>query len=198
MMPIALIVLGLAALAYFRPDLFGAILAPDTGAGSGAPFPSPSSDTPSTPPTLSPALPDNIAAIVALVLELAGDQDPALLLGVIEKESRFDPGAVNMQDPHGGSWGLLQMAAATAADMGVADPRALLDPPVAIATGVRYLDWIDGYLRSHGGGGLNQKIAAWNEGAAAAVSGLPDYPYVAAVAANMTKWRAWLDGAAVA
>ncbi len=155
MMPIALIVLGLAALAYFRPDLFGAVLAPDTGAGGGAPFPS-------------------------------------------EKESRFDPGAINSADPHGGSWGLYQMAAATAADMGVADPRALLDPRVATAAAVRYFDWIDRYLASHGGNGLNQKIAAWNEGAAAVASGLPDWPYVSAVAANMTKWRAWLDGAAVA
>jgi len=191
--------IGLAILAvglYFAWPYLQAQFAPaGGGSGGGGPFPPASSDTPSSPTPAPPTLAPNVAAIVTLVLQYAGNQDPALVLGIIERESNFNPGAVNSSDPNGGSWGLMQMAAATARDMGVGDPRALLQPAVAIAAGVRYLDWIDRYLASRTGGGLNQKIAAWNEGPAAAASGLPDYPYVAAVTANMAKWRGYLDSA---
>ena len=194
---IGVVVIGVVLLVAFYPQLFyglGGVLAPDTG-GAGGPFPPASSDTPATLPGAPAPLQPAIAAIVQLVLQYAGGQDPALILGIIEHESNFNAGAVNSSDPNGGSWGLMQMAAATARDMGVPDPRALLQPAVAIVAGVRYLAWIDSYLTNHGGGGLNQKIAAWNEGPGAAASGLPDYPYVQAVSANMAKWRGYLDSA---
>lgn len=192
----AIIIAAIAALVFYWPALSVAFAPELGGGGGGGPLPSPSSDTPSTPPTLAPALDANTQAIVALVLELAGDQDPAMILGIIQQESGFVAGAINTGDPGGGAWGLMQMLASTAAQFGVADPRALLDPRTAITAGVRYLDWITAYLASHGVASVTNVVAAWNEGVGNVVKGLPDPAYVGAVTSYMQQWRGWLDTAA--
>lgn len=146
---------------------------------------------------MAPQLPDNIAAIVRLALAYCGDQDPALVLGIIEHESNFNPAAYNGNDPGGGAFGLMQILGTTAQQMGF-DPHSLFDPATCIQCGVAYLDWIDRYLASKGGGGQNMKIAAYNEGVTNALRGLPDLDYVQPVLANITKWQAVLQGMPVA
>lgn len=135
----------------------------------------------------------NIAAIVDLVLQIApeGGQDPALVLGIIERESNFNPTAQNLLDPNGGSFGLMQMQLPTARDMGYSsnDPRGLFDPATAITVGVAYLGWIAQYLARYGITGENATVAAYNAGVTRVRQGLPNYPYVNAVMAYREKWR---------
>lgn len=137
-----------------------------------------------------PPLDQNQAAIVQMVLQMSGGIDPALVLAIIEQESGFNPNAVNLNDPNGGSFGLMQMQVPTAKDMGYAsdDPRGLFDPATAIALGVAYLGWIASYLARYGITGENAMVAAYNAGVGRVRQGLPNYPYVTAVTARRERW----------
>lgn len=65
--------------------------------------------------------------------------DPAIVLSVIEQESRFRRTAYNRGS---GCVGLMQLDPATARDMGVRDASMLYDIRTNIRAGVRYLNWI--------------------------------------------------------
>jgi soluble lytic murein transglycosylase-like protein len=154
-----------------------------------------------THPMTVPQLDANTAAIVALAVQLSGDQDPAIVLGIIDHETggSFNPQAYNGADPDGGAFGLMQIREPAARDAGYTGPmQALFDPVTNITVGVAYLDWIAAYLARHGMANINAMIAAYNEGIGNAVAGLPDYPYVNAVLANAQKWRSYLASVPVA
>jgi len=92
--------------------------------------------------------------------------DPALLHGLIQQESGFDP---NAQSSAGAS-GLTQLMPGTAASLGVANP---LDPSEAIEGGARYLSELMGQF----GGNVSDALAAYNAGPGAVqqYGGVPPY-----------------------
>jgi soluble lytic murein transglycosylase-like protein len=110
--------------------------------------------------------------------------DPAILKGLIKQESGFDPSA---QSP-AGAQGLTQLMPATAAGLGVTNPR---DPAQAIDGGARYLkEQLDRF-----GGDTSKALAAYNAGPGAVqkYQGVPPYAetqaYVRAVLANADQYR---------
>jgi soluble lytic murein transglycosylase-like protein len=92
--------------------------------------------------------------------------DPALLTGLIRAESNFDPNATSPA----GAQGLTQLMPATAAGLGVTNPR---DPAQAIEGGARYLR----QQLDHFGGDASKALAAYNAGPGAVerFGGVPPY-----------------------
>jgi soluble lytic murein transglycosylase-like protein len=92
--------------------------------------------------------------------------DPAVLHGLIQQESGFDP---NAQSGAGAS-GLTQLMPGTASSLGVANP---LDPAEAIEGGARYLSQMLGAF----GGNTADALAAYNAGPGAVkqYGGVPPY-----------------------
>ena len=79
--------------------------------------------------------------------------DPAVLHGLIQQESGFDP---NSQSSAGAA-GLTQLMPGTASSLGVANP---LDPSESIEGGARYLSQLMGQF----GGNTTEALAAYNAG----------------------------------
>ncbi len=110
--------------------------------------------------------------------------DPAILHGLIEQESGFDPAAHSSA----GALGLTQLMPGTAASLGVAEP---LDPAQSIEGGARYLS---GLLQQFGGNTADA-LAAYNAGPGAVqrFGGVPPYPetqqYVAKVLGYAAAYR---------
>jgi soluble lytic murein transglycosylase-like protein len=110
--------------------------------------------------------------------------DPALLHGLIEQESGFNPSATSSA----GAAGLTQLMPGTASSLGVANP---LDPAESIEGGARYL----GQLMGQFGGNAEDALAAYNAGPGAVqqYGGVPPYSetqsYVAKVLANAEAFR---------
>jgi soluble lytic murein transglycosylase-like protein len=92
--------------------------------------------------------------------------DPAVLHGVIQQESGFDPSATSSA----GAEGLTQLMPGTASSMGVANP---LDPAESIEGGARYL----GQLMRQFNGATTDALAAYNAGPGAVqqYGGVPPY-----------------------
>lgn len=92
--------------------------------------------------------------------------DPAVLHGLIQQESGFDP---NSQSSAGAS-GLTQLMPGTASSMGVANP---LNPAESIEGGARYLS----QMMSKFGGNTTDALAAYNAGPGAVqqYGGVPPY-----------------------
>lgn len=189
----ALAIFGVAGALFYWWTQQQASAALTTGAPSTVPDPLPQSD-----PSMPNAISQQQAIIVALVQENAGAEDPALILGIIEHESSFNPSAYNGSDPNGGSYGLMMLQYPTAQQMGyVGAPEGLFDPATNIQLGVRYVTWLRAYLAAHGLIGDGYVIAAYNEGPGNAVKGLPDPDYVAAVTAARQRWAGALSGVAI-
>jgi soluble lytic murein transglycosylase-like protein len=110
--------------------------------------------------------------------------DPAVLHGLIEQESGFDPSATSSA----GAAGLTQLMPGTASSLGVANP---LNPAEAIEGGARYL----GELTSEFGGNTQDALAAYNAGPGAVeqYGGVPPYAetesYVTKVLSNAETYR---------
>jgi soluble lytic murein transglycosylase-like protein len=102
--------------------------------------------------------------------------DPAVLYGLIQQESDFDPSATSSA----GAQGLTQLMPSTAASLGVTEP---LDPAQSIEGGARYLS----QLLHQFAGNTSDALAAYNAGPGAVqqYGGVPPYPetqqYVAKV-----------------
>jgi soluble lytic murein transglycosylase-like protein len=92
--------------------------------------------------------------------------EPAVLHGLIQQESGFDP---NAQSSAGAS-GLTQLMPGTAASLGVANP---LNPAEAIEGGARYLSQLTGEFA----GNTTNALAAYNAGPGAVkqYGGVPPY-----------------------
>lgn len=93
--------------------------------------------------------------------------DPAILHGLIQQESDFNPSAQSSA----GAAGLTQLMPGTASSLGVANP---LDPTESIEGGARYLS----QLMSQFGGNTTDALAAYNAGpgAVSQYGGVPPYP----------------------
>jgi soluble lytic murein transglycosylase-like protein len=110
--------------------------------------------------------------------------DPALLKGLVQQESGFDPNARS----GAGAVGLTQLMPGTAAALGVTDPT---DPVQSLQAGARYLrEQLDRF-----GGDERLALAAYNAGpgAVAKYGGVPPYAetqgYVNKVLANAASYR---------
>lgn len=79
--------------------------------------------------------------------------DPALVMAVIQVESRFNPHAVSPK----GAQGLMQIVPNTADHLGLDDP---MDPEANLEAGVRYL----AQLKKRFGGDIELTLAAYNAG----------------------------------
>ncbi len=92
--------------------------------------------------------------------------DPAILHGLIQQESNFDPSA----ESSAGAAGLTQLMPGTASSLGVANP---LDPAESIEGGARYL----AQMLSDFGGNTADALAAYNAGPGAVkqYGGVPPY-----------------------
>jgi len=110
--------------------------------------------------------------------------DPAVLHGLVEQESGFDPSATSSA----GAIGLTQLMPATASSLGVADP---LNPQESIEGGARYLSG----LMSQFGGNTADALAAYNAGPGAVqeYGGVPPYSetqnYVSSVLGYAESYR---------
>jgi soluble lytic murein transglycosylase-like protein len=110
--------------------------------------------------------------------------DPAILHGLIQQESGFDPSSTSSA----GAMGLTQLMPGTASSLGVANP---LDPAESIEGGARYLKQM---LNSFGGN-TSDALAAYNAGPGAVTKygGVPPYAetqsYVAKVLAYAEAFR---------
>jgi soluble lytic murein transglycosylase-like protein len=93
--------------------------------------------------------------------------DPALLAGLIEQESHFDPTVGSSA----GAQGLTELMPETAASLGVTDPH---DPAQSIDAGARLLSEKLGEF----GGDTELALAAYNAGSGAVqqYDGIPPYP----------------------
>jgi soluble lytic murein transglycosylase-like protein len=92
--------------------------------------------------------------------------DPAVLHGLIQQESAFDPNSTSSA----GAAGLTQLMPGTASSLGVANP---LDPAESIEGGARYLS----QMMSKFGGNTTDALAAYNAGPGAVqkYGGVPPY-----------------------
>ncbi len=110
--------------------------------------------------------------------------DPAVLHGLIQQESGFDPQAQSSA----GAAGLTQLMPGTASSLGVANP---LDPAESIEGGARYLS----QMMARFGGNTEDALAAYNAGPGAVqqYGGIPPYAetqsYVQKVLANAQVYR---------
>ena len=110
--------------------------------------------------------------------------NPAVLHGLIQQESGFNPDAVSSA----GASGLTQLMPGTASTLGVANT---LDPAESIEGGARYL----GELTSQFGGNTEDALAAYNAGPGAVeqYGGIPPYAetqsYVANVLSNAAAYQ---------
>ncbi len=162
-----------------RPASFAGALAAaqrgPVGARSAAPA------TSAAPGALN--LPGNVGGIVAQAAQRYG-VDPALIAGVIETESNFNPNAVSPA----GARGLMQLMPGTARGLGVADSS---DPLQNVMGGAKLL----GQLLDKYGGDVTKALAAYNAGPGAVdkYGGIPPYPetqrYVPKVLAATERYR---------
>ncbi len=117
--------------------------------------------------------------------------EPALLHGLIQQESGFDPNARSSS----GALGLTQLMPGTASSLGVSDP---LEPLQSIEGGARYLS----EMLSRFGGNTADALAAYNAGpgAVSQYGGVPPYAetqaYVSKVLGYAAAYRQTLSPAA--
>ena len=70
------------------------------------------------------------------------------LLAMFQIESRFDPAAINFNDGGAGNhaYGIGQMLATTAADVGITNPNDLLNVETGVGATLKYMRWIYDFL----------------------------------------------------
>jgi soluble lytic murein transglycosylase-like protein len=143
--------------------------------------------TPTTTATTAPAGAGSASAGYDSLIEQAAARngvDPAVLHGLIQQESGFDPHATSSA----GALGLTQLMPGTAASLGVTEP---LDPAQSIEGGAHYL----GEMLRDFGGDTEKALAAYNAGPGAVqrYDGVPPYAetqqYVSKVLGYAAEYR---------
>jgi soluble lytic murein transglycosylase-like protein len=132
--------------------------------------PAPATVTTAAAPTTAPTAPAAGAVPYQSLIEESCARygvDPALLAGLIEQESHFDP---TVGSP-AGAQGLTELMPETAASLGVTDPH---DPAQSIDAGARLLS----EKLAEFGGDTELALAAYNAGSGAVqqYNGIPPYP----------------------
>jgi soluble lytic murein transglycosylase-like protein len=122
-----------------------------------------------TPATITPPAGSSTSSPYDATIAQAAtryDIDPAILHGLIQQESGFDPNARSSA----GALGLTQLMPGTASSLGVTNP---LDPTQSIEGGARYLS----EMLSKFGGNTAEALAAYNAGpgAVSQYGGVPPY-----------------------
>jgi soluble lytic murein transglycosylase-like protein len=194
-----MVVVGVGVLLWYESQGMFTVPAYDPNAA-----PEPDPVTPDPTNTQTPFGPVMISQAQAVALQLAsayaGEFDVATIMGIIEHESSFIPNAFRM-DRNGGSFGLMQMTAPAAAQVGYGgDMRALYDPALCVQLGCAYLAWTAAYLRQRQGGaaGIDEVIGAYNAGVGAALRGYLPLDYIGAVKAASQRWAQVLAQGVVA
>jgi soluble lytic murein transglycosylase-like protein len=115
--------------------------------------------------------------------------DPAVLHGLIQQESDFDPSSTSSA----GAEGLTQLMPSTASSLGVSDP---LDPAQSIEGGARYL----GEMLRRFGGNVEAALAAYNAGPGAVqqYGGVPPYAETQQYVSKVLGYAAEYRGSATA
>ncbi|HEY2477650.1 MAG TPA: lytic transglycosylase domain-containing protein [Solirubrobacterales bacterium] len=157
---------------------FGAALAEATavgsqgatpGLGEATALPSTSATAPSALPTAETGKGNGAVPYQSLIEGACAKYgvEPALLAGLIEQESHFDP---TVGSP-AGAQGLTELMPETAASLGVTDPH---DPAQSIEAGARLLS----EKLAEFGGNTELALAAYNAGSGAVqqYNGIPPYP----------------------
>jgi soluble lytic murein transglycosylase-like protein len=146
-------------------DTYLSAVSPAGGYPSAVPIPASYS---STTPTADAGTAGESSAYAPLIEQAAARYglDPAILSGLIQQESGFDPSARSSA----GALGLTQLMPSTAASLGVAEP---LNPAQSIEGGARYLSQL---LHQFAGNTANA-LAAYNAGPGAVqqYGGVPPY-----------------------
>jgi soluble lytic murein transglycosylase-like protein len=140
----------------------------------------------------SPAATSSGGAAYAPLIEQAAARnglDPAVLYGLIEQESGFDPSARS----GAGALGLTQLMPSTAASLGVAEP---LNPAQSIEGGARYLS----QLLHQFAGNTADALAAYNAGPGAVqqYGGVPPYPETQQYVTKVLGYAASYQGGGIA
>jgi len=136
------------------------------------------------------------AAILALVRqindsEFGGFFDPALIMGIIETESSYDPSAYRYEAHLGeASYGLMQILESSARDRGMTGPATqLFDPATGILFGMRQLKWSHDYLAQRVGQPSRlQLLSAYNAGVGYVARGGTRAAYAAKVDRAASSW----------
>lgn len=146
---------------------FGAALAEATAVGGPTAPPALGEATALTPTSTAPG--NGPVPFQSLIEESCARYgvDPALLAGLIEQESHFDPTVGSSA----GAQGLTELMPETAASLGVTDPH---DPAQSIDAGARLLS----EKLAEFGGDTELALAAYNAGSGAVqqYNGIPPYP----------------------
>jgi soluble lytic murein transglycosylase-like protein len=167
--------------------LYTANADPEIGSGTAYPATDQNLDATASPTTVDAAATPNDANAYGPLIEQAAARngvDPAILYGLIQQESGFDPSATSSA----GALGLTQLMPGTAASLGVTEP---LNPAQSIEGGAHYL----GQLLQQFGGNTADALAAYNAGPGAVqqYGGVPPYTetqqYVTKVLDNAAAYR---------
>lgn len=154
-------------------------------------------------PSSDPAMPDNPAVpagplgFLAIVHQINQDEfggwfDPALVMGVMQTESSFNPRAYRYESALGeASYGLMQLLESTARDRGlIGAADQLYDPALNIRLGMRQLKWSYDYLAQRAGTFTElQWISSYNGGVGNVLKGWASQPYYGKVMAAAAQWR---------
>lgn len=149
---------------------------------------------PASPSVTVPAGPLGFLAIVQQINaeEFGGWFDPALVMGVMQTESSFNPRAYRFESHLGeGSYGLMQLLESTARDRGlVGAADQLYDPALNIRLGMRQLKWSYDYLAQRAGTFTElQWISSYNGGVGNVLKGWASQPYYGKVMSAAAQWR---------
>lgn len=136
-------------------------------------------------------------AYLAMVKQINAEEfgnwfDPALVMGLMQAESSFDPSAYRFEAAlNDASYGLMQVLYSTARDRGYSGaPEGLYDPMTNIRIGMRQLKWSWDYLstRMRGLSEL-QWISSYNAGVGYVAKGGSRALYYSRVAGYRDAWK---------
>jgi soluble lytic murein transglycosylase-like protein len=149
---------------------------------------------PASPSVAVPAGPLGFLALVHQInqQQFGGWFDPALVMGVMQAESSFNPRAYRAEPQiNDASYGLMQVLYSTAKDRGFSGaPEGLYDPATNIALGMAQLKWSFDYLSTYIGTPTEiQWLSSYNAGVGYVRNGGSRLLYATKVAGYRDGWR---------